>query len=551
MAEEKKEKKIAALLRRSDTTEQTATQVVSNNNLSSDKIVETKSEVGTDELATRVSGVESLIPKLDVKIGRVSKKVDNLKASTNRKFERITKEIDIVAEGIDSVNKKTTKLSALIEKNKSDKKESNKFEKSNNKIITILTNMLDFMKLTYEEDKLAREQQNNFSEEQKAENDRRDKQLLEALKGKKKPTAEKIDDKDNRSFLEKILDAMSSILSPLKTFMSAIGTLFSTLSKIFTSVTKFISTFGRILFTVGRFFLMNPVGIALLLGVAATAALFTLLVNDKNPEETSKMIGNAANPDAAMAEAIMKTTEATDENAISAKKTNLLADRPSDKKSLLFWKDSDLQKAYLQEIGWDEKTGTTKKERDAGAIKIDADGKLVYKVETPKAETPVSPKVEPSTPSSTEEGMKNYKSRAPSSEVSSETTLINIPSPSAPPVEPVAPPVTPPVTPVTPVTPPVTPVTPVTPTPQEVPAPVSSATPMSDTPNLGTQMATMSTENALTKTVEELGVASSSQVNNIMAATKRIVEHTIDKVPSVRNQEETFQRMIFNSTRVV
>jgi hypothetical protein len=74
---------------------------------------------------------------------------------------------------------------------------------------------------------------------------------------------------------------------------------------------------------------------------------------------------------------------------------------------------------------------------------------------------------------------------------------------------------------------------------------------MSDTPNLGTQMATMSTENALTKTVEELGVASSSQVNNIMAATKRIVEHTIDKVPSVRNQEETFQRMIFNSTRVV
>ena len=74
---------------------------------------------------------------------------------------------------------------------------------------------------------------------------------------------------------------------------------------------------------------------------------------------------------------------------------------------------------------------------------------------------------------------------------------------------------------------------------------------MSDTPNLGTKMATMSTENALTKTVEELAIDSSSQVNNVMAATKRIVEHTIDKVPSVRNQEETFQRMIFNSTRVV
>ena len=89
--EEKKEKKIAALLRKSDTTQQTAVQIVSQNNLSSDKITETKSEVGTEELAIRVSGVEALIPKIDVKIGRVSKKVDNLKSSTNKKFERITR----------------------------------------------------------------------------------------------------------------------------------------------------------------------------------------------------------------------------------------------------------------------------------------------------------------------------------------------------------------------------------------------------------------------------------------------------------------------------
>lgn len=523
--EEKKEKKIAALLRKSDTTQQTAVQIVSQNNLSSDKITETKSEVGTEELAIRVSGVEALIPKIDVKIGRVSKKVDNLKSSTNKKFERITKEIDIVAEGIDSVNKKTTKLSALIEKQKGDgKKDSKKSEKGNNKIIMILTNMLDFMKFTYEEDKLAREQKNNFSEEQKSENDRRDKELLEALKGRGKPTAEKIVDKDKSSFLEKILGAMSSILGPLKTFMSLIGTLFTTLGKILTTFTKFIATAGKLLFTVGRFFFMNPVGIALL----AAVSLAALLATDKKPEETSKGIINAGSTDGGMAEAIMQTTEVSDENAVERKKQNILADRPSEKKSLLPWKDSDLQKSYLQEVGWDEKTGTTKKERDSGAIKIDSSGNLVFKIEKPAAtfnaakdsqsanvttDTPATP----STSSSTEEGMKNYKGRGPAATV----------TPAAPAV------------------------TPVTPAPKEVPAPVSSATPVTNTSNLGTQMATMSNENALAKTVEELAAVTSSQVNNVMAATKSIVEHTMDKIPSVRNQEETFQRMIFNSTRVV
>jgi hypothetical protein len=82
-------------------------------------------------------------------------------------------------------------------------------------------------------------------------------------------------------------------------------------------------------------------------------------------------------------------------------------------------------------------------------------------------------------------------------------------------------------------------------------SPMSSATPMTDTPNLGAQMATMSNENALAKTVEELAVATSSQVNNVLRATKSVVEHTTDKMPSVRNQEDTFQRMILNSTRVV
>jgi hypothetical protein len=542
MAEENKQKKIAALLRKSETTEQTAVQVVSNDNLSSNKIVnlssdkisETKSEVGTDELATRVSGIESLIPKLDVKIGKVSKKVDNLKSATNRKFERITKEIDIIAEGLDGNNSKVTKLSKLIDKqkgNNKDNKDLKNIEKGNNKIISVLSSMLEFMQRVYEEDKLGREQQNNFSEEQKAEKERRDKALLEAMKSKK-GTAEKIkkveNGEDDGGIFGKLLGAFTSILSGIKSFMSMIGNLFSVMSKIFGSIGKFILNAGRLLFTVGRFFLMTPLGAALLLGVAATVALFTLLANDKNPEETSKGIINAGAADGGMAQSITDVTEATDENAISSKKNNLLANRPREKKSYVPWKDPDLQKAYLKEIGWDEKTGTTKVERDAGAIKIDADGKLVYKVEEPKA-------VAPGTPSTTEEGMKNYKSRAPSSQTETPNASTEAAMPTYNPPTPNA--STEPANVTNEQTPP--------------PAPASSATPMSDTSNLGTQMATMSTENALTKTVEELAIASSSQVNNVMAATKRIVEHTIDKVPSVRNQEETFQRMIFNSTRVV
>jgi tetrahydromethanopterin S-methyltransferase subunit G len=180
---EEKEKKVAALLRSSYTTDQTAERT------------EVKPPVDIEKLADRVS--------------KVSKKVDNLKGSTNRKFQRITKEIDIIAEGLDDNNKKVTKLSALIEKQKKEsEKDSKNAEKGDNKIITILTNMLDFMKLTFEEDKLTREQQNNFSEEHNLEKERTDKELLEALKGKKGPTAERIKDEKSPGWIEILLAAI-------------------------------------------------------------------------------------------------------------------------------------------------------------------------------------------------------------------------------------------------------------------------------------------------------------------------------------------------------
>ena len=559
--EEKKENKIAALLKKPDAIEQTAVQVVPEYNLSSNKITESKSDVASEELATRVSGVEALIPKIDIKIGKVSKKVDNLKGLTNRKFERITKEIDIIAEGIDDNNKRVTKLSALIQKNKKDsEKDSKKSEKADNKIITILTNMLDFMKLTFEQDNLARDQQNNFSEEQNAEKDRKDKELLEALKGKKGPTAERIKDEKSPGWIATLLAAMASILNPLKTLISSVGKLFSILSKISTSLIKFIAGASKILFLASRLLLTTPLGWAIL-AATSIAAILKMAGKEANEQGAKGMVN--AGKDSALGEAITDVTEVNDENAVQKRKLNILADRPSDKKSGFFWEDSGLQKEYLKEIGWDEKSGTTKKERDSGATKLDASGNLVYPKlpagmtmqefdkalnrEEPDAKVPVT-NVKPRPKDALKAQVWDSKYAGgwnPDGTPKNKSEPKSTETPAAPaaPAKPAAPAPAP--TPAAPA------VTPVAPTPKEVPVPVSSATPITNTPNLGTQMATMSNENALAKTVEELAVATSSQVNNVLTATKSIVEHTTDKMPSVRNQEDTFQRMILNSTRVV
>lgn len=563
--EEKKENKIAALLRKPDAMEQTAVQVVPQYNLSSDKITEGKSGVATEELATRVSGVEALIPKIDIKIGKVSKKVDNLKGSTNKKFERITKEIDIIAEGIDDNNKRVTKLSALIEKNKKDSdKDSKKSEKADNKIITILTNMLDFMKLTFEQDNLARDQQNNFSEEQKAENDLRDKELLEALKalnGRDVPTAEKIDEEGKKSFLEKILGAMASILNPLKTFMSTIGKLFTTLGKIFTSLTRFIGYAGKILFNAARL-LFSPLGFGLLVAAAAGYGLYKfyewIKKNDQSKLSPSEAAAALSSEKEVIAQAKLKfkSIEVTKEQIEETRKElteNVTGGRKRAEEIKAMPEGPEKEKA-LQSIGGARKleqiiadkteykvpTGNevealpdrpiprpNQRKNPMGANQWDrmwkgtldpVTGKQLEPNKKPAATynaakdsqsanvTPPAPA--PSTTGSSEEGMKDYKGR--SSSPAPESAPVTVP-----------------------------------------PSPMSSATPMMDTPNLGTQMATMSNENALAKTVEELAVATSSQVNNVMTATKSVVEHTTDKMPSVRNQEDTFQRMILNSTRVV
>ena len=212
-------------------------------------------------------------------------------------------------------------------------------------INSMLRKIYSYMKDTQKEDIKRRELENNFKEERDAEDERRHKEFLSAINRlMKRPqqvqTAVPV--QQQPSMMDYILEAFAIGRAALP-----------------------------MLAAVGRFFLTNPIGIGLLAGLT----LYELLSNDTDPEGTGKMMLNMANPDAAMAEAVMNAVENTSE--IEKRKSNILADRPSEEKSLLFWKDPEMQKEYLKKIGWDDKTGTTAEERKQGYTGLDSNGNLI------------------------------------------------------------------------------------------------------------------------------------------------------------------------------
>ena len=591
---EEKEKKVAALLRSSYTTDQTAERT------------EVKPPVDIEKLTDRVS--------------KVSKKVDNLKGSTNRKFQRITKEIDIIAEGLDDNNKKVTKLSALIEKQKKEsEKDSKNAEKGDNKIITILTNMLDFMKLTFEEDKLTREQQNNFSEEHNLEKERRDKELLEALKGISGPTAEKIvEDDDKSGFFEKILAAMASILGPLKAFMKVLGTLFSTLSKLITSFAKFITSAGKILLSASRL-LFTPLGLGLIAFAALGYTIYKLVdyVSKNTPNYAALGPSEAAvalrdekelklqaatkfrtSVDKLTPEQIQETKKQLEDTVINGRKKALEIDKmvPGPEKDIAIREIGGVDK--LKAIIADEKVYTipTAAEVDTGPEKviprpdttggknkasaIDWDNKFGKNYNpdgTKKKPVGANPVMDPQQKAAAEAIARSHDAPIIADRIDREANA-NRTGVDVKPVVPAGP------TTKTNLTaneaqaaldsnnekdiaalggrerlqqlanPPSTPrgVSTVPSVPSVASATsVPSAAPVMNTPNSGTHMASMSNDNALAKAVMEINVTPNNLVNNVVAKNKSNVPQTGNKIPSVRNQEETYQRMILDSTRMV
>lgn len=313
-----------------------------------------------------------------------------------------------------------------------------------NQLTNTLFQIYTLMKKTSDNNKLLREKQNNFKEENALEDEKRHKKLLKALEAAM-ATKGTITEKAARE------TPTGSILESLFSNVGGLSTLLN----------------------VAKFFFASPLGISLLLG----APLLTMLAKDEHPEETNKMIQGAMGGPTGESQAIMDVIANT--SGVERRKQNILADRPTDKKSMLFWKDPELQNKYLEQIGFDEKTGLTKAEKEQGYTGIDENGMPVKEESNKATPVPAKPSEAPTaTPATTSTSSEPTSPSAKLNAVQAESNDIKV--------------------------------------------------------------------NALVepskKTINNTIATSTSKSNEITPRTS---------VPNVRNTEETFQRMIYYSTRVV
>jgi hypothetical protein len=357
-----------------------------------------------------------------------------------------------------------------------------------NSMDEILLKIFELLKSTNENNIKHREHINAFAEEEKMEKDRRHKELLDAIKGKKgkKETAEKVEEQTGMG----IADIISNILNSFGGARTALS----------------------ILSNVGKFFLLNPFGAALLLGTAT----ISMLARDENPEQTNKMLQGAMGGPTADAQAIVDAVKDTTE--IDRRKQNILANRPERMKSRMgiFGGDVKLQEQYLKEIGWDESTGLTAAEKKAGFTGLDEKGNPVKatatgtSTETPGKTPGLSPGEEVV---KTPEGGKPTASPVAGGGGSSAAATETKPAESA------------------------------------SAAPKSSAMPTSS-PNPSEKLNSAISENQNMK-LEENVTAPTVVNNSVNKVTNSNSPSSKFVMPMVRNQEATFRRMILNSTRVV
>ena len=254
------------------------------------------------------------------------------------------------------------------------------------------------------------------------------------------------------------------------------------------------------LFKIGRFFLYNPIGIALLAGTS----LLGLLALDKNPEATTKGMlaaGDVGEANRQMMEVVENTTGA------ERRKQNLLSQRPSEFKASFYepWNDKEYQDKYLEKIGFDPKTGLTEAEKNEGFTGVDDNG-VPYK--KPKAVAPTG-------------GGRMTMENDP--------RLVN-PDEPAPTVSPAA------------SAPSAVPST------TNVDASTTSLAPVTDN-SITQKFNNVNSENVELKLPQVPSERGAIITNNQMNQQRG--ESTRQALPFVRNPEETFQRMIMNSTRVV
>jgi hypothetical protein len=263
-----------------------------------------------------------------------------------------------------------------------------------------------------------------------------------------------------------------------------------------------LGQFAKTLISVARFF-TGPVGLAIL----AATSLAALLGMDKNAEGTTKGIlaaGDAGEANRQMMDVV------ENEGGVVKRRQNFLANRPSAKKRSNIWPFLDsveIQNNYLKEIGFDEKTGLTEAEKIAGYTGVDDDGNPIM----------AKPKASPATTPSSEVMASPVDNLSTSSSPVSGAKPSDI-SESLSPNESI------------------------------VPAPAAMTSQISS-PNVAQKLNSVNSENLDMKLPQAPSDKGMIITNN--QKTEGQKGSTKVALPSVRNAEETFQRMILNSTRVV
>ena len=331
-----------------------------------------------------------------------------------------------------------------------------KLEGDDSGLNDVLNKIYTFMKSNQEDDIKQQQLQNNRREEDLIESGKKHKELLAALAkltGNKVEgqTANKVQPEEPKSILDTVMD-MFGLGKNVLSILRVVGPL-----------------------------LANPLVLGILGAVAIGAGLTYLLANDKDPEATSKGILKAYEP-GGLSESIMNANE----DVVAARKNQLLAGRTGDEWSL--FGDDDKKKAYLEKIGWDENSATTKADRDAGIIGYDSEG------------VPIRKKME-ATPVSSQTSMEEA-TQARSDYAKTDPRMIG------------------------------------------------SATESEAAMGASANLVNATNENNNLKLNELTSTPATTTINSSTTNARKASQPN-GPLPPVRNLEETFQRMIMNSTKVV
>jgi len=150
--------------------------------------------------------------------------------------------------------------------------------KRGDNVADVFSKVYSLMDRMEEQEKKAKEIQNNFREEQETEDERRHEELLEAITGEKRPTATKVEEKKGGGIFDFIKGMISNLMSFLDPFINIAKTI----------MTAFGAGFLSIITALGGF-LLSPLGLGLL-GLAGGIALSTYIAQQIGDFEKNKLL---------------------------------------------------------------------------------------------------------------------------------------------------------------------------------------------------------------------------------------------------------------------